>query len=154
MSSPTNRRHFVCRTFSDPYATLPARRHLISAIVHIFIFEMQMSTYVQMSTPSRTALHHVADLPDLYTACTGSVPAGITHSCTCHTCITTFPKPSCMHSYIYTCGFSNAQLRLHDQLHACMRMPYMHRSHIDFITHSLFGRAERYYLHSGACAFS
>ncbi len=84
----------------------------------------------------------------------GSVPAGITHSCTCHTCIPTFPKPPCMHTYIYTCGFSNAQLCLHDQLHACMRMPHMHRSHIDFLTHSLFGRAERYYFHSGACAFS
>ncbi len=33
--------------------------------------------------------------------CTGSVPAGITHSCTCHTCIPTFPKPPCMHTYIY-----------------------------------------------------
>ncbi len=38
-----------------------------------------------------------------------------------------------MHTYIYTC-FSTAQLCLHDQLHACMRMPHMHRSHIDFLT--------------------
>ncbi len=35
------------------------------------------------------------------------------------------------------------QLCLHDQLHACIRMPHKHRSHIDFLTHSLFGRAER-----------
>ncbi len=59
-----------------------------------------------------------------------------------------------MHIHIYTCGFSNEQLCLRDQLHACMRMPHMHRSHIDFLTHSLFGRAERYYFYSGACAFS
>ncbi len=57
-----------------------------------------------------------------------------------------------------------ARTTLRDQLHACMRMPHIHASityaegiedslciRIDFLTHSLFGRAERYYFHSGAC---
>ncbi len=33
--------------------------------------------------------------------CTGGVPAGIAHLCTCHTCIPTFSKPPCMHTFIY-----------------------------------------------------
>ncbi len=60
-----------------------------------------------------------------------------------------------MHAYLYIyLRFSNAQLCLRDQLHTCMRMLQMHRSHIDLLTHSLFGRAERYHFHSGACDFS
>ncbi len=42
-------------------------------------------------------------------ACTGSVPAGITHSCTCmphmHHDISQFTIDACIPSYIYTCGF-------------------------------------------------
>ncbi len=92
-------------------------------------------------------------------------------SCPCHCCLKRLAHANfhdinlseCRHAlsavcwsrtYIYTCGFYNAQLCLHDQMHAFMCMPHMHRSHIDFLTHSLFGRAERYYFHSGACAFS
>ena len=51
---------------------------------------------------------------------------------------------------ICTCDFSNAQLCLPDQLYACTSMPHIHPphpSHIDFLTHSLFGRAERYYFY-------
>ncbi len=47
-----------------------------------------------------------------------------------------------MHTYTYTCDFCNAHLCLRDQLHAYM--PHMHQSRIDFLTHLLFGRAERY----------
>ncbi len=86
--------------------------------------------------PRLRALHCIMLLTCLI--CTlrwyGSIPAVITHSCTCYTCIPTISKPPCMHTYIYTCRISNAQLCLHDQLHACMRMPHMHRSHIDFLT--------------------
>ncbi len=37
---------------------------------------------------------------------------------------------SCMHTYIYTCDCSNAQLCLRGQLHAYMSMPHIHPSHI------------------------
>ncbi len=95
------------------------------------------------STSLGTALRHVADLRTCLTCTLHCVVAyllaGIAHSCTCHTCIPTFPKPPCMHAcihtYIYTCDFCNAQLCLRDQPHSYMSMPHMHQSHINFLTH-------------------
>ncbi len=48
-----------------------------------------------------------------------------------------------MHTYIYTCDCSNAQLCLRGQLDACMSMPHIHPSQIDFIPHTFTIRTSR-----------
>ncbi len=73
-----------------------SRSVLTASVLHFVHIIHCFDAYT--STPSRTALHHVADLPDLYTALVAYLQAS--HSCTCHTCIPTFPKPPCMHIYI------------------------------------------------------
>ncbi len=63
---------------------------------------------------------------------------------------------SCMHTFIYTCDCSNAQLCLRGQLHAYMSMPHMHPSHIaltsSHVHHSDEPNAIIFY--SGTCTFS
>ncbi len=100
------------------------------------------------------ALHCIILLTCLTCTYTSSVPAFIytlMHTHACHTCILTFPMhayhhayevvPIYMraHTYIYACGFSKAQLYLHDQLHACAYRTCI--DHILISSHdSLFGR--------------
>ncbi len=97
----------------------------------------------------------IADLPELHTGMVAYLQASHTHAHATHAS-RHFPyHHACIYTYIYTCGFSNAQLYLRDQLRAFACACRTCIGHILTSSRdSLFGRAERYYFHSGACAFS